>query len=76
GKASAPVIPSIHGVWKTGKWAVSGFFGITGGGGKASFDSGLPMFDAGAIGLVSKESKGLLKPHMYDINSAMEGRQY
>ena len=76
GKASAPVIPSIYGVWKTGKWAVSGFFGITGGGGKASFDSGLPMFDAGAIGLVSKESKGLLKPHMYDINSAMEGRQY
>lgn len=76
GKASAPVIPSIYGVWKTGKWAVSGFFGITGGGGKASFDSGLPMFDAGAIGLVSKESKDLLKPHMYDINSAMEGRQY
>ncbi len=25
GKASAPVIPSIYGVWKTGKWAVSGF---------------------------------------------------
>jgi len=82
GKASAPVIPSVHGVWKTGKWAVSGFFGITGGGGKASFDDGLPMFDSGAIGLVTKESmlptthKPLLTPLMYDINSAMEGRQY
>ena len=82
GKASAPVIPSIHGVWKTGKWAVSGFFGITGGGGKASFDSGLPMFDAGAIGLVAKSSKELSKglftitPDMYDITSSMEGRQY
>ena len=82
GKASAPVIPSFHGVWKTGKWAVSGAFSITGGGGKASFDRGLPMFDAGAIGMVtaaSKElSKGLftLTPDMYNINSAMEGRQY
>ena len=82
GKASAPVIPSFHGVWKTGKWAVSGAFAITGGGGKASFDRGLPMFDAGAIGMVtvaSKElSKGLftLTPDMYNINSAMEGRQY
>lgn len=76
GKASAPVIPSIHGVWKTGKWAVSGAFAITGGGGKASFDRGLPMFDAGAIALVTKESEGLLKPTMYDVNSAMEGRQY
>lgn len=76
GKASAPVIPSFHGVWKTGKWAVSGAFSITGGGGKASFDRGLPMFDAGAIGMVTKESMGLLKPSMYNINSAMEGRQY
>ena len=82
GKASAPVIPSIHGVWKTGKWAVSGFFGITGGGGKASFDSGLPMFDAGAIDQVVQTSKVLSKgaftitPDMYEINSAMEGRQY
>lgn len=76
GKASAPVIPSFHGVWKTGKWAVSGAFAITGGGGKASFDRGLPMFDAGAIGMVTKESMGLLKPSMYNINSAMEGRQY
>lgn len=76
GKASAPVIPSFHGVWKTGKWAVSGAFSITGGGGKASFDRGLPMFDAGAIGMVTKESMGRLKPSMYNINSAMEGRQY
>lgn len=76
GKASAPVIPSIHGVWKTGKWAVSGFFGITGGGGKASFDRGLPMFDAAAIKLATQLSGNKLLPSMYDINSAMEGRQY
>lgn len=56
GKASAPVIPSIHAVYKKGDWAFSGSFAIVGGGGKASFDHGLPMFDAAAIGMVTKET--------------------
>lgn len=76
GKASAPVIPSIHAVYKNGNWAFSGSFAITGGGGKASFNTGLPMFDAAAIKLATGASGGLLKPTMYNINSAMEGRQY
>ncbi len=46
GKASAPVIPSVFAAYKKGDWTISGFFGITGGGGKASFDDGLSMFDA------------------------------
>ena len=32
GKASAPVIPSIHAVYKKGDWAFSGSFAIVGGG--------------------------------------------
>ncbi|WP_342383740.1 hypothetical protein RJT01_07525 [Bacteroides ovatus] len=75
GKASAPVIPSIHAVYKKGDWAFSGSFAIVGGGGKASFNNGLPMFDAAAISLVNATSD-MLKPNMYNINSAMEGRQY
>lgn len=75
GKASAPVIPSVHAVYKNGDWAFSGSFAIVGGGGKASFNTGLPMFDAAAIGLVNSTSD-MLKPNMYNINSAMEGRQY
>lgn len=75
GKASAPVIPSIHAVYKQGDWAFSGSFAIIGGGGKASFNTGLPMFDAAAISLVNATSD-MLKPNMYNINSAMEGRQY
>ena len=76
GKASAPIIPSFHGVYKNGDWAISTGFTITGGGGKASFDNGLPMFDAAATGLISTLSKGALTPDLYSINSAMEGRQY
>ncbi|MDY6247842.1 MAG: hypothetical protein SPL55_00180, partial [Prevotella sp.] len=49
GKASAPVIPSFYAAYKRGKWAYSGFFGFVGGGGKSSFDSGLPIFDAGIM---------------------------
>ena len=76
GKASAPVIPSVHAVYKNGDWAFSGSFAIVGGGGKASFNTGLPMFDAAAISLVNSVGQGMLKPDMYNINSAMEGRQY
>ncbi len=53
GKAAAPVIPCVHAVYKNGDWAISGSFAIVGGGGKASFMTGLPMFDAAAIGLVN-----------------------
>ena len=76
GTASAPVIPSIHAVYKKGDWAFSGSFAIVGGGGKASFDKGLPMFDAAAISLVNTIGQGMLSPNQYTINSAMEGRQY
>ena len=88
GKASAPVIPSLFAAYKTGDWTLSGFFGITGGGGKASFDDGLPMFDAAAMAGIFQGSipgylspdpekhRPLATPNMYDINSAMDGKQY
>ena len=76
GTASAPIIPSFHGLYKKGNWTISTSFAITGGGGKASFDNGLPMFNALAIGAITKSSQGKLTPAMYDINTAMDGKQY
>lgn len=86
GKAAAPVIPSVFAAYKKGDWTISGFFAITGGGGKASFDDGLPMFESLAMAGIFKQSlqehitSGFQKPTvtqgMYDINSAMDGRQY
>lgn len=76
GTAAAPFIPSFHGLYKKGDWTISAGFAITGGGGKASFDNGLPMFDALATGLIHKNSNGMIKPNMYSINSAMDGKQY
>lgn len=84
GKAAAPVIPSVFAAYKTGDWTISGFFAITGGGGKASFDDGLPMFESLAMAGIFQETmanflKGegpVVTPDMYNINSAMDGKQY
>ena len=46
GKTSSPVVPSIQGVYKQGRWALSGSFGVVGGGGKATFNDGLPSFES------------------------------
>ena len=56
GKAAAPVIPSVFAAYKKGDWTISGFFAITGGGGKASFDDGLPMFESAAMAGIFQES--------------------
>ena len=44
-KIYVPVMPSLLASYSTGKWSFSGFFGIPGGGGNCSFNSGLPMFN-------------------------------
>ena len=46
GKASPPIIPSFQGAYKKGRWVLSGSFAVSGGGGKATFDNGLPSFEA------------------------------
>ena len=80
GKASAPVVPSFQGLYKKGDWTISAHFGITGGGGKASFDQGLPLFNSLINGMILNPEipyyKNKINPTMYDINSAMDGKQY
>lgn len=79
GKAAAPVIPSVFAAYKKGDWTISGFFAITGGGGKASFDDGLPMFESLAMAGIFKATAGAgnpVSPNMMNINSAMDGKQY
>ncbi len=80
GNAAAPVLPSLYATYKKDRWTLSGFFGVTGGGGKCSFDHGLPMFDAAVMsGIYAKTAAlptGPLMPTAYDISTAMKGRQY
>lgn len=84
GKASAPIIPSFQAVYRVGNWALSGAIGITGGGGKATFNDGLPMFEAPISLLPSVISSknlafpnlGSIKPTTYSMDSHMKGTNY
>ncbi len=85
GTAAAPVIPSVFGAYKKGDWTISGFFAITAGGGKASFDDGLPLFESAAMAGIFQTTMDahkknpqspIMAPGMYDITSAMDGKQY
>ena len=76
GTASAPVIPSVQAAYKMGNWVFSGSFAINGGGGKASFDQGLPMFYAMTMSEIYRQTGKLITPNMYNVNSAMDGKQY
>ncbi len=46
GEAAAPVIPSLQAAYQRGPWTISMNFAVTGGGGKATFNEGLPMFES------------------------------
>lgn len=85
GKASAPFIPSFQGAYKMGDWTISGSFAVVGGGGKASFNDGLGMFDSMIMGqLAANEKLNMLQgalgagavSDLYTLNSAMDGSQF
>lgn len=79
GKASAPVIPSLQGVYRKGNWALSGNIGLIGGGGKATFNDGLPMFEAPVSilpGTISQLTGGAMPASGYQIDQYMTGANY
>jgi long-chain fatty acid transport protein len=84
GTASVPVIPSIQAAYKSGNWVLSGSIAITGGGGKATFNKGLPSFESAISllpaginqlgGLVGTLMPGAtLSANQYSVDAYMEG---
>ena len=87
GKASAPVVPSLQGVYRTGKWAFSGNLAVTGGGGKATFNDGLPSFESQismlpptvnqfGLGLSAAIPGASLSSKGYSVDQYMHGVNY
>lgn len=76
GKVYVPCMPTIMAAYKTGDWTFSGFFGMPGGGGKAEFSNGLPLFDNLIGGLGS--SLGAMSPVPMTVSGAsqFESTQY
>jgi long-chain fatty acid transport protein len=85
GRASAPVIPSFYAAYQHDRLTVSADAALVGGGGKASYDDGLPMFDSAirfalansaALSALSKAVGTRSNSELYDLNTAMSGSQY
>lgn len=87
GKASAPLVPSLQGVYRKGKWALSGNLAVTGGGGKATFNDGLPSFESQismlpplvnqfGLGLANAIPGASLTSKGYSLNQYMHGVNY
>lgn len=79
GTASAPIIPSLQAVYRKGSWALSGSLAVTGGGGKATFNNGLPLFEIGAAqvpALIKQLSQGAMNPTRYSVDQYMTGSNF
>ncbi len=85
GTASAPIIPSIQAAYKTGKWVLSGNIAVTGGGGKATFNDGLPSFEGGmsqlpaiinSVGAKLSTMGATLGADKYSVDQYMTGSSF
>ncbi|WP_273412479.1 hypothetical protein [Prevotella aurantiaca] len=78
GEASAPFVPSFQIAKNYDKWGFQMGFGIVGGGGKATFNGGLPSFErqiAMIPGMLANQGYTTTEPG-YSVSSYMHGQQY
>lgn len=87
GKSTAPIVPGLQAVYRKGNWALSGNLAITGGGGKATFNEGLPSFESQIstlVPLINQFAPGLvggipgasLTSKGYSLDQYMQGTNY
>lgn len=73
GTASAPIIPSLQAAYKKGRWVLSGNIAVTGGGGKATFNTGLPSFESAISLLPAQMVASGLSADQYSVDAYMRG---
>lgn len=76
GEASAPIIPSFQLAYKKDKLVFSTSFAVTGGGGKATFNHGLPSFEAPVSMLPTSLKAAGVNTTLYSVDQYMEGKQF
>ncbi len=76
GDVFAPIFPTLDAAYQKGNWTFSGHAGVIGGGGKAEFNDGLPMFEgpvsviAPTLGMAGVTAQG------YSADMALCGEKY
>ena len=76
GKAQIPAMPSVLASWHRGKLAISGYFGILGGGGKLNYKKGIPSFEAAIAQLPGLLTQSELETTDYDVDLSLKGTSY
>jgi len=76
GTASAPMVPSLQAAYKKGRWVLSGNIAVTGGGGKATFNSGLPSFESGISMLPHLLKSAGIDASQYSVDAYMRGSSF
>jgi len=76
GVTNSPIIPSIQIAYKKDRFVLSGHFSVVGGGGKVTFDDGLPSFESMVAVLPLALTHNGLTTTAYDMNCSMEGNSY
>lgn len=75
GDVSAPIFPGVYGVFKMGKLAISAGFNPIGGGGSATYNSGLPSFEYSPSDLPTALANPLISQTVdgYSIDAFFKG---
>lgn len=76
GKAAVPILPSFQAAYNRDKWSFQVGFGIVGGGGKASFDTGLGSFERPIALIPALLTANGVPATGYSVSSSMIGQQY
>lgn len=79
GRAKAPIIPSVYLAYKKDKWTFGGHIAVAGGGGRAKFEQGLPMFEAPLSMIPAALNRaGIpgLQASSYKYDAALSGEQF
>jgi long-chain fatty acid transport protein len=76
GVTTSPVIPSIQLAYRKDKFVLSCHLSVVGGGGKVTFDDGLPSFESKVAVIPLALTGNGLTTTEYDMNCSMEGNSY
>ncbi|MEA4840221.1 MAG: aromatic hydrocarbon degradation protein [Bacteroidales bacterium] len=76
GETNSPIVPSVQFAYKKNAWVFSGEFAVVGGGGKATFNHGLPSFESQVSMIPIALSLAGMPTTAYSMDCSMEGSSY
>lgn len=73
GDVTTPIFPTFFAAYKADRWTFFAGMGVTGGGGKAAFNNGLPSFETEVAALPTMLSQKGIPTSRYTLDMAFDG---